>query len=67
VTAPLRPRFLESVDGHSVFTHSSLALVLAILAALWWAVYRGQFESVDKKGSAFFVTIDDRQHTDAKR
>lgn len=28
----------------------SVALVLAIVAALWWAVYRGQFESVEQEG-----------------
>ena len=27
----------------------SLVLVLLVLAALWWAVYRGQFESVDQE------------------
>lgn len=28
----------------------SVALVLVIVAALWWAVYRGQFESVEQEG-----------------
>ncbi len=28
----------------------SVALALAIVAALWWAVYRGQFESVEQEG-----------------
>lgn len=28
----------------------SVVLVLAIVAALWWAVYRGQFESVEQEG-----------------
>ena len=28
----------------------SVVLVLAILAALWGAVYRGQFESVEQEG-----------------
>jgi cbb3-type cytochrome oxidase maturation protein len=28
----------------------SVVLVLAILAALWWAVDRGQFESVEQEG-----------------
>ena len=28
----------------------SVVLVLAILAALWCAVYRGQFESVEQEG-----------------
>lgn len=28
----------------------SVILVLAILAALWWAVYRGQFENVEQEG-----------------
>lgn len=28
----------------------SVGLVLAILVALWWAVYRGQFESVEQEG-----------------
>lgn len=27
----------------------SVALVLLVLAALWWAVDRGQFESVDQE------------------
>lgn len=27
----------------------SVVLVLLVLAALWWAVYRGQFESVDQE------------------
>lgn len=27
----------------------SVVLVLAIVAALWWAVYRGQFESVEQE------------------
>lgn len=27
----------------------SVVLVLAIAGALWWAVYRGQFESVDQE------------------
>ena len=28
----------------------SVVLVFFILAALWWAVYRGQFEDVDREG-----------------
>ena len=28
----------------------SVVLVLAIVAALWWAVYRGQFDSVEQEG-----------------
>ena len=28
----------------------SVMLVLAILAALWWAVDRGQFENVEQEG-----------------
>ena len=28
----------------------SVILVLVIVAALWWAVYRGQFESVEQEG-----------------
>ena len=28
----------------------SLVLALLILLALWWAVYRGQFESVEQEG-----------------
>ncbi|GGH58625.1 hypothetical protein GCM10010975_19430 [Comamonas phosphati] len=28
----------------------SVVLVLAVVAALWWAVYRGQFESVEQEG-----------------
>lgn len=28
----------------------SVALVLLILAALWWAVYRGQFDNVEREG-----------------
>lgn len=28
----------------------SVALVLLILAALWWAVYHGQFESIEQEG-----------------
>ncbi len=28
----------------------SVALVLLILAGLWWAVDRGQFEDVDREG-----------------
>jgi cbb3-type cytochrome oxidase maturation protein len=28
----------------------SVALVLLILAALWWAVYGGQFESIEQEG-----------------
>lgn len=28
----------------------SVVLALLILLALWWAVYRGQFESVDQEG-----------------
>ena len=27
----------------------SVVLVLAIVAALWWAVYRGQFECVEQE------------------
>ncbi|GAB2459092.1 MAG: cbb3-type cytochrome oxidase assembly protein CcoS [Comamonas sp.] len=27
----------------------SVVLVLLVVAALWWAVYRGQFESVDQE------------------
>ncbi len=27
----------------------SVVLVLLVLAGLWWAVYRGQFESVDQE------------------
>ena len=28
----------------------SVMLVLLILGGLWWAVYRGQFESVEQEG-----------------
>ena len=28
----------------------SVVLVMAIVAALWWAVYRGQFEGVEQEG-----------------
>ena len=28
----------------------SVALVLAILGGLWWAIERGQFEDVDMEG-----------------
>jgi len=28
----------------------SVGLVLLILAGLWWAVYRGQFENVEQEG-----------------
>ena len=28
----------------------SVVLVLMILAGLWWAVYRGQFERVEQEG-----------------
>ncbi|MDD2547184.1 MAG: cbb3-type cytochrome oxidase assembly protein CcoS [Burkholderiaceae bacterium] len=28
----------------------SVVLVLMILAGLWWAVYQGQFESVEQEG-----------------
>jgi cbb3-type cytochrome oxidase maturation protein len=28
----------------------SVVLVLFVLAGLWWAVYRGQFENVDQEG-----------------
>lgn len=28
----------------------SVVLVMAIVAALWWAVYRDQFESVEQEG-----------------
>ena len=28
----------------------SVVLVMAIVASLWWAVYRGQFESVEQEG-----------------
>ena len=29
----------------------SVVLVLAILAALWWAIHTGQFEDVEKEGT----------------
>ncbi len=28
----------------------SVGLVLFILAGLWWAVYRGQFEGIEQEG-----------------
>jgi cbb3-type cytochrome oxidase maturation protein len=28
----------------------SVILVLVILAGLWWAIYTGQFEDVEKEG-----------------
>jgi len=28
----------------------SVMLVLAILVGLWWAIYNGQFEDVEKEG-----------------
>ncbi|MCM2346008.1 cbb3-type cytochrome oxidase assembly protein CcoS [Acidovorax soli] len=28
----------------------SVILVLMILAGLWWAIYQGQFESVEQEG-----------------
>ncbi len=27
----------------------SVVLVLIVLAGLWWAVYRGQFENIDQE------------------
>lgn len=29
----------------------SVVLVLVIAAGLWWAIYRGQFESVEQEGA----------------
>ena len=29
----------------------SVALALLVLAALWWAVWRGQFDDVDAEGA----------------
>jgi cbb3-type cytochrome oxidase maturation protein len=34
----------------------SVVLVLLILAALWWAVYRGQFESMDQEAERILHT-----------
>jgi cbb3-type cytochrome oxidase maturation protein len=28
----------------------SVALVFVILAGLWWAIYRGQFEDIEAEG-----------------
>ena len=28
----------------------SVVLVLFIIGGIWWAIYRGQFEDVDKEG-----------------
>ena len=28
----------------------SVFLVLCILAGLWWAIYRGQFDGIDQEG-----------------
>lgn len=28
----------------------SVVLVFLVLAALWWAIYRGQFEDVEREG-----------------
>lgn len=28
----------------------SVILVLFIIGGIWWAIYRGQFEDVDKEG-----------------
>lgn len=28
----------------------SVGLVFVILAALWWAIYRGQFDDVEREG-----------------
>ena len=28
----------------------SVALVLLILAGLWWAIHRGQFEGIEQEG-----------------
>ena len=40
----------EHLDILFLLIPLSVVLVLAILAALWWAVYRGQFESVEQEG-----------------
>ncbi|SEA21394.1 MULTISPECIES: cbb3-type cytochrome oxidase assembly protein CcoS [Acidovorax] len=32
----------------------SVILVLMILAGLWWAIYQGQFESVEQEGERIF-------------
>lgn len=29
----------------------SVVLVIVILGGLWWAVYQGQFEDIEKEGS----------------
>jgi len=33
-----------------VLSPLSVALVFFILAALWWAIYRGQFEDIEAEG-----------------
>ena len=38
-------------DGHSyLLIPLSVVLVFFILGALWWAIYRGQFDDVDREG-----------------
>ena len=38
----------------------SVVLVFFILAGLWWAVYRGQFEDVESEGAR--ILDDSRDH-----
>jgi cbb3-type cytochrome oxidase maturation protein len=32
----------------------SVILVLMVLAGLWWAIYNGQFDSVEQEGERIF-------------
>lgn len=32
----------------------SVVLVFLILGALWWAIYRGQFDDIEREGERIF-------------
>lgn len=38
----------------------SVGLVFFVLGALWWAVYRGQFENIESEGERILMDDDDQ-------
>jgi cbb3-type cytochrome oxidase maturation protein len=41
----------------------SVVMALAVLAGLWWAVYRGQFEDIEEEGRRIFEEDQDFKET----
>lgn len=53
------------LDSMLLLIPLSLLFVLVIALVLWWAIFSGQFENVNKEGESI-LDDDDSTHTDGR-